>query len=307
MEVNTQIAGGYYYTYKSTTRTATKESFDFTSGTETMSAADVFKMLKETIVEEHKLTPDNIKKEDDWREMTDEQWDKLIEHIDKYIDDFKEELEEMKELQEEAAMKGAAKAPADMKALAASNAALKAAANGIAGEASDSGVSHLEKISWTYDMKTDDQVILATAKMANEFAPDMLSKSQELALTGDTTVGTCEVENAKECASVDKDNEKKKTWTITAFTEQGIICNECTDGVTRELWRMDYKNPDDYKKVWDFLGQFEKDADLKFAGEKDFWEDFLAGTAGISDLVNEGNFICYHHSAGETNSYSKYE
>ena len=209
---------------------------------ETLSAADVFKMLKDTMLEAHKLTKENIKKEDDFRKMSEDQWDKLIAYVDKYIDDRKKELERLKELQEEAIMKGAASAPADTKTIAASKAALIAAANGIVGE-----------------------------------APDVLSKAQELALTGDTTTGISETENAKECATLDESDEKKKTWTITAFTEQGIICSECTDGVTRELWRLEYKNPEDCQKVWDYLGQFDKDDDLKFAGSKSFWEAFLSG------------------------------
>lgn len=175
---------------------------------ETLSAADVFKMLKETIIEEHTLTPDNIKKEDDWREMDDEQWNKLIEHIDQYIDDIKEKLERMKELREEAAMKAIADAPANMRAAAISKAMLYAVANGTAGGEQDQEVSHLEKISWTYNMQTDDQIILATAKMANEFAADMISKSQELALMGDTSVGISETENMKECAYLEEDERR---------------------------------------------------------------------------------------------------
>ena len=49
--------------------------------------------------------------------------------------------------------------------------------------------------------------------MANEFAADMLSKSQEHALTGDTSVGISESENMKEYATViedDKKHDKKK-------------------------------------------------------------------------------------------------
>lgn len=251
---------------------------------EKMSAADVFKMLKETVIEEHKLTSDNIQKEDDWREMDDEQWDKLIEHIDKYIEDFKEELEYMEEIQEEAAMKAMADAPADMRAIAASKAMLSAMANGIAGGEPDGDASYLEKISWTYNMQTDDQGILATAKMANEFAPDMISKSQEMALTGDTSVGISETENVKECASLEED-ESKKVWTITAFGQDGIVCTQCTmGGESKELWRLDYKNAGDAQKVWDFLARFDKDADLKFAGSQKFWDDFLTGNIDNNKL-----------------------
>lgn len=260
---------------------------------ETLSAADVFKMLKETIIEEHKLTPDNIKKEDDWREMDDEQWNKLIEHIDKYIDDLKEKLEHMEEIQKEAAMKAMADAPADMRAAAASEAMLNAISNGIAGGETEGDVSHLEKISWTYEMQTDDQVTLATAKMANEFAPDMISKSQEMDLTGDTSVGISETENVKECASVTED-ANKKVWTITAFGQDGIICKQCTmDGESKELWRLDYKNAGDAQKVWNFLDRFDKEADLKFAGSKEFWEDFLAGN------ISGDKLRAFHEAAFE--------
>ena len=244
---------------------------------ETLSAADMFKILKETIIEGHKLTPDNIKREDDWREMDDEQWKKLIEHIDKYIDDFKEKLEHMEEIREEAVMKAMAEAPADMRAAAASMAMLNAMCNGIAGGEPDCDISYLEKISWTYEMQTDDQVILATAKMANEFAPNMISKSQEMGLIGDTSVGIGETENVKECASVTGDLNKK-VWTITVFGQDGIICKQCTmDGESKELWRLDYQNAEDAEKIWNFLDRFDKDAELKFAGSKEFWENFLAG------------------------------
>ena len=167
------------------------EQYTGESTGETMNADEAFKMLKETMIEEHKLTPENIKLE----------------------------------------------------------------------------------------MQTDDQAILAKAKMANEFAPDMISKSQEMALSGDTTVGISETENLKECASLDEDENKKKIWTITAFTQEGIICTECpAGGSSRELWRIDYENPEDAEKVWEFLARFDKDADLKFAGSQRFWEDFLAGS-----------------------------
>lgn len=238
-------------------------------------ADQTFSELKEKLIEEHRLTPDNIKKEDDWREMDEEQWDKLIGHIDQYIDDFKEKLKHMEEVRKEAAMKAMAEAPAAMRAAAASKAMLHAMSGGIAGGESDGDVSELEKLSWTYELETDDQVVLATAKMANEFAPDMLSKSQEIALTGDTSVGISETENLKECASVTED-ANQKVWTITAFGQDGIICKQCTmDGESKELWRIDYKNAGDAEKVWKFLEQFDKDADLKFAGSKEFWEDFL--------------------------------
>ena len=195
---------------------------------ETMSAADVFKILVETLKEEHKLTPDNIAVEEDWREMDDVNWNKLLEHIDKYIDDFKERLKQLEEQTEKATMKANADAPADQRAAAISNAILNA-----------------------------------------------LTKTQEMALFGDTTVGISSNESVRECASLEK-NDEDRVWTITVFSEDGIICTQGKKGETfKELWRIDYKNPDDAKRVQDFLDKFDKDANLIFSGYKDFWEEFL--------------------------------
>ncbi len=238
MEVTTQYAGvsyaGYYAT--KTTSTTTFESTIDAQGAadeermsaknytetvtskestgETMSAADVFKMLVETLKEEHKLTPDNIAVEEDWREMDDENWNKLLEHIDKYIDDFKERLKQLEEQTEKAAMK------------------------------------------------------------ANEAAHNALTKTQEMALFGDTTVGISSNESVRECASLEK-NDGDRVWTITAFTEQGIVSNKCQNGKIISHWELNYKNPDDARRVQDFLDKFDKEANLIFSGSKDFWEEFL--------------------------------
>jgi len=266
MDINTQYSGNYY---------------SYTQNGKKASPQEAFLMAKNEFEEAHKLTPDNIKNEDDWRKMSDKEWERMVKHVDEYLDAAREELKEMKEKQEEAAQKMAAEAPADMRAILAAQAALQVAANGFMGNATGTDASELEKLSWTYEMETDDQAILAKAKMANERAADMLTKSQEITLMGDTTEGISDTGSVKECAK-EKENDGKKTWTITAFTEQGIMCKECTiGGASRDLWSIEYKNPGDYKKVWDFLDRFEKDASFDFAGDKNFWMEFLTGK--ISD------------------------
>ena len=137
-----------------------------------MSPADLIKMLEES----HKLTAQELKEEKDWRDMSDEEWDKMLEGIDKYIDAFKERLRQMKEMQEEAAQKAALEADAGNEAIAASSAAL-AAANGFEGSASiDEGDSEEampteegdHEKNWTKKLDTDDQTILMTAKEAQK-------------------------------------------------------------------------------------------------------------------------------------------
>ena len=55
----------------------------------------------------HKISSQELKEEKDWRDMTAEEWDKMLEGVDKYIDAFKERFREMKEMQDEAAQKAA--------------------------------------------------------------------------------------------------------------------------------------------------------------------------------------------------------
>ncbi|MGN0515045.1 MAG: hypothetical protein ACI4GD_12275 [Lachnospiraceae bacterium] len=120
-----------------------------------------------------------------------------------------------------------------------------------------------------------------------EAAHNALTKTQELALLGDTTVGISSNESVKECASLEK-NDEDKVWTITAFTEDGIICTQGKKGETfKELWKIDYQHTDDAKRVWDFLDQFDSDADLKFAGLKSFWEDFLSSDQNGDEILKE--------------------
>lgn len=238
--------------------------------------------------ERHKLTKDNID-ETDWRYMPDKQWDKLLEGVDNYIDDFKENLKLMKEKQEEAANKAAAQAPSSERAIAAANAALRVAANGfVSGVTVASDSKEIEESSWTFDMKTEDQDILTRAKASNEMAAGALTKTQELLLTGSTSQGVSEASDTKEAASL-KENDDDATWTITAFTPDGIICSEFKNGERHELWSINYNKSGDCKRVWDFLDRFDKDTDLKFASDKSFWEAFLAGNVDEDSIVNQYN------------------
>lgn len=192
MEVSTQYHGVSY-----AAKSAKTTAFSGKTTNETANTADQFKMLVEKIQEEHKLTPDNISVKD-WREMDDEGWNKLLENVDQYIDDYKERLEQLEEKTKEAAIKAGAEAPADQRATAISSAILRTMVNGTTSGNGSLEASDLEKLSWTYEMETDDQIILATAKLANEAAHNALTKTQEMALTGDTTVGISPNESDKE-------------------------------------------------------------------------------------------------------------
>ena len=94
-----------------------------------VTAADLLALFEEN----NKMTSQDLKDSDDWRTMSDEAWDKMLEGIDKFIEAFRERLREMIRQQQEAALKAAAEAPSELKSVAASQAALDVAANGFFG------------------------------------------------------------------------------------------------------------------------------------------------------------------------------
>ena len=146
---------------------------------ETLDVYDVFKMLKSTLVEQHKLTAKDTKAEDDWRKMEDEKWQKLIERIDRYINASVEELKKIREAQNEAINVAASEAPAGMKSQAVNMALQNILLSGKMGTTIQVDSTNLEKSSWTYDLKTDNQEVLHKAKMANEYADDLKGKVEE--------------------------------------------------------------------------------------------------------------------------------
>ena len=96
-----------------------------------VSSRDLFREAVQKFHDDNQLTAQELKEEKDWREMTDEEWDKMLEGVDEYIDAFKERLRLLKEMQDEAAQKAVLEADSDMRATAASEAVLSAAANGL--------------------------------------------------------------------------------------------------------------------------------------------------------------------------------
>ena len=147
--------------------------------------------------EQNKLTAEELKEGDDWRGMSDDDWDKLLSGADNYIDAYKEDIRERVKKQMEAAQKAALEADSEMRSAAAQEAALSVAASGFDGgddsegeETSetmeeDPGIDH-EK-NWTKKLKTDDQTILRTAKAAQDMESMALNRMEEIASNGIST------------------------------------------------------------------------------------------------------------------------
>lgn len=145
--------------------------------------------------ESHKLSAQELKEEKDWRDMSSEEWDKMMEGVDNYLEAFREKLREMKEMQEDAAQKAALEADSGMKTLASSAAAL-AVANGFDSGSSVKNTENQDVLvediadrekNWTKTLKTDNQTILMTAKEAQKMERNAMAEIREIQLNGVTT------------------------------------------------------------------------------------------------------------------------
>ena len=247
--------------------------------------------------EAHKLSAEELKEEKDWRDMSDEEWDKMLGGVDKYIDALKEHLREMKEKQDEAAQKAAMEANPETRTIAASSAALavatgsdvgSSAVNEESGEVSAKEGAEHEK-NWTKRLKTEDQTVLMTAKEAQKTENHALSKYQEVQLVGSTSVGVSYTGSTAEYASVEEDDEREKIWTITCVGADGISSKKCQNGKVLSSWELKYESPEDAKRVNEFLAEFKNEENLGFAGIKDFWVRFLKGDISKDDLNYSGD------------------
>ena len=71
---------------------------------------------------------------------------------------------------------------------------------------------------------------------------------------------------------------------ITWYTEEGIFCRKAgqTEGYE---WTIPFDNDKQYNKVIDFINQFPRDWNLRFAAHENFWRDFLDGTLDIEGFM----------------------
>ena len=255
-----------------------------------LSPSDLIKLLEDS----HKLTAQELKEEKDWRELTDEEWDKMLEGIDKYIDAFKERLRQMKEMQEEAAQKAALEADSDMRTTAASSAALSAAASGLGGtteteaEASlDDAVPSIDgekhEKNWTKNLDTDDQTVLRTAKKAQETEAMAQRKIEEI-------VNDSEYSSYEYISVVDKIEqsekgavEDKEPLKLIAMDINGIRC--INDDTHEVEWEIKFNSEAEYQKaakLMKWLGHNMNN--FMAATDEKQWSDFLSGK------ISEGAF-----------------
>ncbi len=104
--------------------------------------------------------------------------------------------------------------------------------------------------------------------------PDYDIPEASTLLTSEST--TCMYETA--------DPDDNDIHYITWYTEEGIFCRKAgqTEGYE---WTIPFDNDKQYNKVIDFINQFPRDWNLRFAAHENFWRDFLDGTLDIEGFI----------------------
>lgn len=129
---------------------------------------------------------------------------------------------------------------------------------------------------WDEMLQKFDELQEAIAEQSKAEQEKKMETKREEALRNSDTMDALTSNSTK---STDADNQgDQKTWYITCYTEQGIWTKKCIEGgESEDLWRVNYQSPEQYQKVLEFINRFEKDANLTFARDENFWKDFLSG------------------------------
>lgn len=180
-----------------------------------------FSEIAKKYIETNRVTASELREDKDWRDMTENEWSKMVKSVDDYIEAAKERLKEMKEQQDKAAEKAAMEADPEMRTLAASSAAVHVAAGGFAGVTEESDAEESEdainnpidgnfKLSkdWTKNLTTTDPTILRAAKVAQDMAAMAMLKFQELQARAGNIEMTSQVETAVESVKKKRENEE---------------------------------------------------------------------------------------------------
>ncbi|MCR5790940.1 MAG: hypothetical protein K6G83_13750 [Lachnospiraceae bacterium] len=248
-------------------------------GGEAVSAAELLEMFEE----QHRLTAEGLKESDDWRDMSEDEWDKMLAGIDKYIDAFKERLEEMRKLQMKASQKAASEASPDRKAIAASEAALAAASTGLEGGVSsksrdeettaDGDPGHEYEKNWTRILNTDDQTVLRVAKEAQAMENSAARRAEEIRNGNAAEYSSYEAVSVVYRDELFRDDQKEPLRLI-AMDGNGIRCINDTTSETE--WEINFRNEAQYRRAADAMARFGRGMDFfRDALDREEWIRFL--------------------------------
>lgn len=89
------------------------------------------------------------------------------------------------------------------------------------------------------------------------------------------------------CSIPDKSGNGEKEWYITMYTEDGIYCKKLgkIGEVQEYLWTIKLDDIQQYKKIMNFIEEYDKGGDWRFAANESFWREFLKGETETDKLI----------------------
>ena len=82
------------------------------------------------------------------------------------------------------------------------------------------------------------------------------------------------VSESTTCTLPAADSGKEDVRYITWYTQEGIFCRKAGQKEGYE-WSIAFENQEQYDKVIEYLKEHEKEDDLKFTADENFWREFL--------------------------------
>ncbi len=79
------------------------------------------------------------------------------------------------------------------------------------------------------------------------------------------------------------DSETEKVLHVVWYNEDGIYCKKM--GQERLEWAITFDSNKQYQSVHEFMKRFDKDDNLSFAPNQNFWQDFLAGAFNVDEFI----------------------
>ena len=141
---------------------------------------------------------------------------------------------------------------------------------------------------WDEFLKKFDSIQDAMEALMKERHAKMEEQQTNTEEVIDATTTEMIVSESTSCTYPTDSSNGEDVLHITWYTEEGIYCRKAgqTEGYE---WCIPFENKEQYDKVMEYIGQFPKDSDWRFASQEGFWKEFLYGEISADSTTATSN------------------